>query len=291
MTAISTVRRHSGAVGSFVHLGPGARHVIMAMISLVFVAPLLWMIVTALKTSAEVFTYPPVLIPAHPQWSNFASALTTYHFGRYLANTLGLSVLNAAGNLISASLSAYGLAMIQWRQREKVFLLVLSTLLLPDAVTLIPLYSLFRTVGMVGGPFGTLPLILPSFFGKAYFIFVLRQFMLGIPIQLADAARIDGCTELGVLVRIVLPLCRPALLAITLFSLIYTWNDFLLPLVYLRDEPYYTVSVGLAQFQSRYQTQWPPLMAAASIAVVPILIVFVIAQRYFFRGLTTTGLR
>lgn len=278
---VGRTRRH--------HVGSASRQVVIVIISAIFVIPLLWMINTSLKTSAQVFTYPPILVPPKPQWSNFIQALTTFHFGRYLINTAVISLLNVVGNLVSASLSAYGLSMVQWRHRERVFLLVLSTLLLPDAVTLIPLYTMFRSLGMVGGPIGTLPLIIPSFFGKAYFIFVLRQFMSTIPMPLADAARIDGCTEMGVLVRIVLPLCRPALVAIALFSIIGTWNDFLAPLVYLRDQPYYTVSVGLAQFQSHFQTQWPQLMAASSIAIIPIIIVFVLAQRYFFRGLSTIG--
>ena len=249
------------------------------------------MLITALKTSGQVFTSPPVLIPNPPMWSNFMDALVGHGFARYLLNTTLLSAVTALGNLVSASLAAYGLSMLEWRYRNHIFVLVLSTLLLPDFVTLIPLYTLFREVGLVGGLQGALPLVLPAFFGKAYFIFLLRQFMLGLPRELADAARIDGCSELGILIRIVLPLCRPALLSLLLYSLVYTWSDFLLPLVYLKDKDLYTVSVGLADFQGRYQTQWPQMMAAATVTVVPILIVFIIAQRAFVRGASTSGIK
>lgn len=287
MTADLAARRRlrPGRTGRIV------RNVVLVIVSAAFVIPLVWMALTALKTSDQVFTSPPVVIPDPPVWSNFGDALFGYQFGRYLLNTLVLSVVVAAGNLLSASLTAYGLAIVEWRHRNLAFVLVLSTLLLPDFVTLIPLYGLFRELGMVGGLPGTLPLILPAFFGKAYYIFLLRQFMLGLPKELPDAARIDGASELGILVRIVLPLCRPALLSLTLYSFVYTWSDFLLPLVYLKDQSLYTVSVGLAEFQGRYQTQWPQMMAAAAVAVVPILIVFVLAQRAFVRGATTSGLK
>lgn len=190
-----------------------------------------------------------------------------------------------------ATLAGYALARVEWKRRNLAFLIVLSTLLLPDFVTLVPLYSIFRSLGMIGGIQGYLPLILPSFFGKAYFIFLMRQFMLGIPRELSETARIVGASEMRVLLRVIMPLCRPAMLSIALYSLIYTWSDFLQPLVYLRSQQYYTVSVGLAQLQGKYQTHWPQMMAAAAVTVIPILVVFLLVQKKFVHGISTTGIK
>jgi multiple sugar transport system permease protein len=271
--------------------GTPTRHVVLVAVAVLFIAPLVWMLITSLKTQDQVFTWPPVLVPRPLDWGNYSQALIGASFLRYLGNTAALSVVVATGNLISATLVAYSLARVDWKWRNAAFLVVLSTLLLPDTVTIVPLYSLFRKLGMVGGIQGFLPLILPSWFGKAYFIFMLRQFMLGIPGELSHAARVDGAGEIRILWSIIVPLCRPALLSVTLFSLIYTWSDFLQPLVYLSNPKYYTVSVGLAAFQGRYSTQWGQMMAAAAVTIVPIIIVFLVAQRQFVRGLATSGLK
>ena len=163
------------------------RHVALFAVAVIFVAPLVWMLITSLKSQSQVFTWPPVLVPHPLDWGNYSQALIGASFLRYLGNTAALSVVVAAGNLISATLVAYSLARVDWKWRNAAFLVVLSTLLLPDTVTIVPLYSLFRKLGMVGGIQGFLPLILPSWFGKAYFIFMLRQFMLGIPGELSHA--------------------------------------------------------------------------------------------------------
>ncbi|GAA3227314.1 carbohydrate ABC transporter permease [Dactylosporangium siamense] len=272
--------------------GPRWRRQLALMpVALLFLIPLLWMISTSLKRHDQVFTWPPVLIPNPAQWHNFLDVLVKDGFGRYLLNTIALSTVVTVGTLFSATLTAYSLARVDWKWRNAAFLLVISTMLLPDFVTIIPLFSMYQKLGLVGGVPGFLPLVLPAWFGKAYFIFLMRQFMLGIPTELSDAARMDGCSELGILLRIVLPLCRPALLSVALFSIIATWSDVLQPLVYLRDEKYFTVSLGLAQFQGRYVTQWEQMLAAASVTAVPVLIVFVLAQKKFVRGISTTGIK
>ena len=196
------------------------------------------------------------------------------------------------GNLVSCTLVAYGFSRLEWKGRDVVFIIVLATLILPDQVTLVPLFIVFKSLNMVGGGYlGYLPLILPSWFGKAYFIFMVRQFFMGIPRDLSDAARIDGCSDLGILWRIIIPLSKPALIAVSLFTLINTWNDFLNPLVYIRDPQFYTISIGLSNFQDRYMTQWNQLMAASAMMTIPVLVVFIIAQKQFVQGISLTGLK
>lgn len=267
------------------------RQLVLMPVALAFLTPLLWMVSTSLKRHDQVFTWPPVIVPHPAQWHNYLDVLVHDGFARYLINTAVLSTVVTLGTLFSATVTAYSLARVDWRWRNAAFLLVISTMLLPDFVTIIPLFSMYQKLGLVGGIPGFLPLVLPAWFGKAYFIFLMRQFMLGIPNELSDAARIDGCSEVGILRRIILPLCRPALLSVTLFSIIATWSDVLQPLVYLRDDKYFTVSLGLAQFQGRYVTQWEQMLAAAAVTAVPILLVFLAAQKQFVRGITTTGIK
>jgi multiple sugar transport system permease protein len=267
-------------------------HVVLISFTIAFLVPIIWMIITSLKENSQVFTWPPILIPNPIKWQNYPEALTVSNFGRYLFNTIFLSFWVILGNLISCSLVAYGFSRIEWKGRDVVFLIVLSTLILPDQVTLVPLFIIFKNLGLIGGGYkGYLPLILPAWFGRAYFIFMMRQFFLGIPKELSDAARIDGCSDLGILWRIIIPLSKPALIAVTLFTLINTWSDFLNPLVYIREPQYYTISVGLSNFQGRYMTQWNQLMAASAMMVIPVLVVFIVAQKQFVQGISLTGLK
>lgn len=263
------------------------RYIFILLCGFWFIAPFLWMISTALKTNAQIYTYPPVIFPLQPQWKNFYDALTAAPFGRYYLNSLFICACVVAGTLISNTLIAYGFSRIRWVGRDVVFVIVLATLMLPAQVTMIPVYIIFNKLGWIGG---YLPLIVPSFFGNAYFTFLLRQFFRGIPFELSDAARIDGCSELGILWYVILPLARPALVAVTLFSFIWTWNDFLGPLIYLHNSELYTVTLGLQSFISRYWTPMNLLMAASAIAILPVLVVFIWAQRFFIEGINITGL-
>lgn len=263
------------------------RYLFLLLCGLWFIAPFLWMISTALKTNAQIFTYPPIVFPNPPQWKNFYDALVFAPFGRYYLNSLFLCACVVTGTLLSNTLIAYGFARIKWIGRDIVFVIVLATLMLPAQVTMIPVYIIFKKLGWVGG---YLPLIVPAFFGNAYFTFLLRQFFRGIPYELSDAARIDGCTELGILWYVILPLAKPALVTVTLFSFIWTWNDFLGPLIYLHDEKLYTVTLGLQSYISRYWTPMNLLMAASAIAILPVLVLFIWAQRFFVEGISITGL-
>lgn len=264
-----------------------ARFILIILCGLWFIAPFFWMISTSLKTNAQIFTYPPIIFPLQPQWKNFYDAFTFAPFGRYYLNSLIICTSVVIGTLLSNTLIAYGFSRIKWVGRDVVFVIVLATLMLPSQVTMIPVYIIFNKLGWIGS---YLPLIVPSFFGNAYFTFLLRQFFRGIPFELSDAARIDGCSEVGILWHIILPLARPALVAVTLFSFIWTWNDFLGPLIYLHDSDLYTVTLGLQSFISRYWTPMNLLMAASAIAILPVLVVFIWAQRFFIEGISITGL-
>jgi multiple sugar transport system permease protein len=252
-----------------------------------FALPLLWMITSSVKTTTEIFQYPPVLV-AKPHWENYTNLFNVWPFWSYLRNTLIITIPSVIGQLFSSSLAAYGFARVRWPGRNAVFIVVLATLMLPFQVTMIPLYLIFRELGWIGT---FLPLIVPNFFGSAFDIFLLRQFFQGIPRELTDAARIDGCNHLVIYWRIVMPLSKPALAAVTLFEFLSNWNDFMGPLIYLNDNSLFTLSLGLQDFQAVHQPQPQLLMAACTIMVVPIIVVFFFAQRTFIQGVTMTGLK
>jgi ABC-type glycerol-3-phosphate transport system permease component len=196
--------------------------------------------------------------------------------------------LSTIGIVISCSLTAYAFARLRWWGRDFWFLVTLATLMIPYPVTLIPLYLIFSKIGWVNS---FKPLIVPNFLGAAFFIFLLRQFFLTIPLDLSDAARIDGASELQIYGRIVMPLSRPALVTVALFTFLATWNDFLGPLIYLTDGNKYTLAVGLAAFRGQYRTQWDLMMAAATVVTAPVIIIFFFAQKQFIEGITLTGIK
>ena len=261
---------------------------VLLIFAVAFVFPLAWMLSTSLKSEAEVFTIPPIWIPATLLFSNYPEALTYFPFPLYLRNTLIITLPSILGNMISSCLVAYGFSRIRWPGRDAVFTLVLATLLIPTWTTLIPVYVLFARMHWVGT---FLPLIVPNFFGNPFYIFLLRQFFLRQPQELVDAARIDGSTHLGVFTRIILPLSKPALAVVALFSFMDNWKDFFNPLIYLNDENLYTLSIGLFSFQSQHLTQWTPLMAASIMIASPMIVLFFLTQRTFVEGITFTGLR
>jgi multiple sugar transport system permease protein len=224
------------------------------------------------------------------RWRNFPDAVREMKFfPMYLKNTLILCFLTVVGTLVSSSLVAYGFSRIAWRGRDKVFLLVLATMMIPFPVVMVPLYSLFRWLGWIG----TLkPLWVGTFCAGAFSVFLLRQFFITIPKELSEAARIDGCSEFRIFWQIVLPLCKPALVVVGLFQFMATWNDFLGPLIYLTDQRDFTLALGLQFFQSRHGgTEWHYLMAASTIVVAPIIVLFFFAQKTFIEGVSMTGIK
>jgi multiple sugar transport system permease protein len=263
-------------------------HVALLTIGVFFALPFYWLVSTSLKPDAQILAMPPVWVPHPVRWDNFPRALRYVPFLLYTWNTLRICVLNVLGTVLSCSLVAYSLAKIRWRGREWVFYSLLATMILPGQVTMIPTFTIFKALHWIGT---ILPLVVPSFFGNGFFIFLLRQFFLTLPSELSDAARIDGCSELGILLRVIMPLARPALATVGLFTFIGCWNDFLGPLLYLNDESAYTLAIGLQRFVSQHGAEWSMLMAASTVMTLPIVVIFFFAQRTFIQGVTLTGIK
>ena len=263
-------------------------HTVLVLMGFVFSVPFLWLVTSSLKPDAQLFRLPPVWIPKPFVWTNYPEALTYIPYFRYVANTLFIVVFNVLGSVLSGSFIAYGFARINWPGREFFFMVLVATMMLPYSVTMIPQFVIFRTLGWINSYY---PLIVPSFTGTAFFVFLLRQFYLGITMELSDAARIDGCSEFGIYGRIILPLSKPVLATVGLFSFLWNWNDFLGPLIYLNDNEKYTIALGLYGFLSHRRTEWALLMAAATVTILPVIIVFFFAQRTFIQGITLSGIK
>lgn len=271
---------------------------LLSALGLTFLAPLLWMISTSLKPIEETMTLPPQWIPSELRWENYSNAIvyqwdktedTVPPFARYALNTLYVVVLAVTGTVVSNALVAYGFARIPWRGRNVLFALTLATMMIPFPVLMVSVFAIFRNLGWVGS---FKPLWIPAWFGSAFNIFLLRQFFRTIPNELSDAARIDGCSEFGIFRHVVLPLSKPALAVVALFCFMYTWNDFIGPLIYLTDKKMFTLSLGLQFYQSQHGgTQWNMLMAASTVVVLPLIVVFFLTQRTFIQGITLTGLK
>ncbi len=255
----------------------------------VMLLPLLWMVSSSLKLEQRVFQFPPQLIPNPVRFQNYVDALTYKPFHIYIRNTLLLVVLNEIAVLLSASFCAYGFARIRFPGRDLWFGIVLATMMVPGVVLMVPSFVIFSRLKWIDTFY---PLTVPLFFGGGAFnIFLLRQFFRTIPEDLADAARIDGCSEYGIYSRIMMPLAKPALTTVAIFTFIGTWNDFMGPLLYLNSPDKFTVSRGLAMFRSVLYTRWDLLMAASTAMTLPIIVVFFAAQRYFVQGVVLTGLK
>jgi multiple sugar transport system permease protein len=265
-------------------------HGLLVFTAALFVIPFLWLVVTSLKPLEQVFTDPPMWIPEPILWSNYVEALTTpaFPFLLLLRNTLFYVVMTTIGTVVSSTIVAYAFSRLEFKGRDTLFLITLSTMMLPGIVTLIPTYILFRWMDWVGG---YAPLIVPAFFGSAFNIFLLRQFMTTIPWELTDAAYVDGASDFIILWRVIVPLITPALLVIAVFNFMYTWNDFFGPLIYLDELNEYPLVMGLYAFRTRHTIQWNLLMAASLATCFPLIALFFVAQRYFIEGITLTGLK
>ncbi len=263
-------------------------HGILIILSGLFIFPFLWMVSTALKGAEGLFEIPPRLIPAEPLWSNFPKALTTIPFIKYAGNTIFITVMVIIGAVSSSTISAYSFARLKWKGRDVWFMIMLATMMLPGIVTMIPVFVIFSKLKWINT---FLPLIVPAFFASAFNVFLLRQFFKTIPMELAEAAKIDGCREFGIFLRIFVPLCKPAVLTIAVFTFMNTWNDFFGPLIYLNDSDKFTLALGLRSFQQRFLSQWNLMMAAAIVVMSPTLIVFFLFQKVFIEGITLTGIK
>ncbi len=266
-------------------------YLMLIALALIFAGPLLWMLSTSFKTDPQVYRVPPTWIPNPARLLNYPEALSSRPFGTYTFNTLKYGLGAVAGALISNTLVAYGFARIRWPGRDVFFIICLSTMMIPFQVRMIPLYLTFKNLGWLNT---YLPLVVPTFLGvNAYYTFLLRQFFLTIPSELSDAARVDGCTELGILIRIILPLAKPALAVIGLLQFMFAWDNYIGPLIYLNSESLYPIALGLQQFRTMFQEElmWPYMMAASTATVAPVIILYFFVQRTFVEGISITGLK
>jgi len=265
-----------------------AAHLFLILFGLFFLSPFLWLVSTSLKPDTELFLWPPKWIPGTFVWSNYPDALDYFPFFTYLRNTLGITVLATIGVLLSCPLVAYSLARIPWKGSKPLFGLTLVLMMLPYQVTMIPIFIVFKKIGLVGT---NVPLWLPAFFGAPFYIFLLRQFFMGLPKELEDAGRIDGASEPRIYSRIMLPLCKPALLTVALFQIIGSWTDYQGPLIYLSDEAQYTLMLGLSSFKTQHGAEWQMMMAANVMITLPIIILYFVVQKAFIRGITFSGIK
>lgn len=264
-------------------------HAVLIGFTLVFMLPLYWMVSNALKPNAEMFVVPPRWVPSTLLWERFAQAFTFIPFAQYTWNTFYISTYNVVASLISCTLVAYGFARLEWKGRDTLFILVLVTLMLPYQVTLIPQYLIFSRIHWVGT---FLPLTVPAWFGNPFLIFLMRQFFMTIPNDLSESALIDGADHLRILWYILLPLSRPVLATVAVFTFMWNWNDFFWPLIYLTKQDQYTLALGLYNFIGAVaRTEWGLLLAASTMMTIPPLMLFFVAQRSFIEGISMTGVK
>jgi len=276
--------RASNAVWRFV------MYALLALSSLSFLLPLLWMLSTSLKDTPQTYHVPPILVPWPMRFQNYPEALVAQPFATFILNTVQYAVFSGIGAILSCSLVAYGFSRIRWHGRDVLFFIMLATMMIPFQVRMVPLYITFRDLHWLNS---YKPLIVPAFFGSAYFIFLLRQFFMSIPLELSEAARIDGAGEFSIFARIIMPLAKPAIAVVGLFQLIDAWNDFIGPLIYLNQPELFPVSLGLQRFLGQFveKLAWPYLMAASTVVILPVVIVFFFAQRTFIEGIAISGIK
>ncbi len=261
-------------------------YLLMTALALVFLAPLLWMVTASLKPERIVLSVPPEFFPRHFQWQNYADVWAV--IPRFVYNSVKLALLSVGGVLLVTSMAAYAFARLQFRGRDAAFSVLLATLMVPGIVTLIPLYIIYRNIGWIDTHY---PLWVPRVLHSVFAIFLLRQFFKQIPVDLEDAARLDGASTFQIYWQIMLPQVKPALAAVAIFSFLDSWNDLFGPLIFLNSPELQTLPVALKLFQSEYFTQVSVLMAGATISIVPIVVVFLSAQKYFLRGIALTGMK
>lgn len=268
-------------------LSSGLAYALLLLLALTMLLPFLWMAATSLMEELEVFQFPPKLIPDNPRWSNYPEALTALPFIRFFLNSLIITSFTVVGHLVFCSMAAYAFARLDFPGRDKLFVVFLSAMMIPLVIILIPRFLLIHSLGWIDTYQGIVSTEIVSVWG----IFLLRQFFLTIPKELEDAARIDGASEFTIYRRIILPLSKPALATLAVISLVDSWKNFLWPLIVTSSLEMRPVEVGIASFHSIYMSNWPYQMAAAVVAILPLIVIFFFTQKYFIRGITMTGLK
>lgn len=263
-------------------------YLLLLLFAMAFILPFIFLLTGSFKTSSELFHVPFRWLPEHITLNNYEQVFTKIPFARYLSNTLVIVFFNLAGALISNSLIGYGFARLRWPGRDKVFMIVIATMILPYQVTLIPLYIMYTKFKWVGT---FLPLIVPGFFGNAFFIFLMRQFLIGIPREITESARIDGASEFTIFLKLIMPISKPVLATVAIMSFMNSWKDFLGPLVFLGSDKLYTLSLAASMLRSNLNPNWELLLALGVVMVLPVLILFFVLQKYFIQGITMSGIK
>lgn len=262
--------------------------ILVAVLVIIYISPFMVMILTSFKTNSDAFTIPVKLLPRQWVFENYPAALATIPYFKYMGNTLFITILSVAGQLIVTPMIAYSLSKIKWKGSGIISGLLMATMMIPITVTMIPLYKIYSTIGWTNT---YIPLILPCFFGKAFYIIIVRQFFAGVPNSLIEAAQIDGANEFQRYLFIALPMCKPALTTVGIYAFLDAWSDYLMPLIFITKPDKYTLSLVLQQFMSEYSVDWARLMAAAVIFVLPVVVCFAVFQKNFVQGIATSGLK
>lgn len=282
LRSLTSSRRNQRLVGTTI------TYIILFIGAAILMIPLFWMISTSIKPQDQIYTYPIVWIPREFVWQNYPQVFESVAFARFLWNSTVLSVFGIIGNVIGSSLAAYGFARFRFPGRTVLFIVMLSTMMVPAWVTMIPTFIIFKNLGWLNT---YLPLLVPHFFAQPFYTFLLRQFFLGVPKEMDEAARIDGASTMRIFWQIYLPLSNAALITVAIFAFFYHWNELLMPLIYLQSQDKFPVALGIASFVSNQTQNFALMMAAALIAMAPLLIIFFFAQRLFIQGVVMTGVK
>lgn len=258
------------------------------VLTIIFISPFVVMFLTAFKTNSDAFTIPVKLLPRQWITENFPAAFAAIPYFKYMGNTITITALSVIGQILVTPLVAYSLSKIKWKGADIISGLVMATMMIPITVTMVPLYKIYSKLGLTNT---YIPLILPAFFGKAFYIVIVRQFFNGIPDSLIEAAKIDGASHFTCYWKISMPLCKPVLTTIGIYSFLDAWSDYLYPLIFITKPERYTLSLGLQQYMSEYSVDWARLMAAALVFVLPVIVCFAVFQRNFVEGIATSGLK
>lgn len=270
------------------YIGRFFLYLLLILISACFIIPFYWLLICSFKQPSELFEVPTRWIPRRIQFDNYIKMFGYFPFLRYFKNTMIIVMSNIIGSVLSCSFIAYGFSCLNWKGRDKVFVVVLVTMILPFQVVMVPLFMIFQKLGWIGT---FLPLTLTCFFGNPFFIFLIRQFFLSLPKELNQAAKIDGASEFRIYAQIAIPLSRPVLATVAIFAFLRSWNDFIGPLIFLASEKLYTLSIGAQMIRSQIQPNWELLMPLGVVMVLPVMIIFFLMQKYFIQGIAMSGIK
>ena len=262
-------------------------HVVMITVGITFLMPLAWVVSTSLKLPGQVFVTPVEWISTEPKWSNYLEVFTRLPFHLFIRNSFFVTIMGTLGIVFSSLTVAFGLSRLRWPGRDLLFTVLLATMMLPGIVTMIPVFIIFKEIGWIGTFY---PLWVPAWFGAAFYIFLMRQYMMTLPIELDEAAKIDGASNFRILWQVIAPLCGPAIVTVTIFAFLHHYNAFMEPLIYISDNEMFTLPLGLLWFKGRFGNFWHLVMAASMITITPVIVLFFVAQRYFVQGAQFTGL-